>query len=124
MENIGNFIELKKSDKLWAVGSIHSNLKSFISIKQYILKNFNPDDKLIFLGNVIGLGDNSKDTLSSVKSARSANIKTIFFPGEYAVYNNSEKVSSNIFKDVRNSFIYFPLIILDNLYLDINQIIH
>ena len=70
MENIGNFIELKKSDKLWAIGSIHSNLKSFISIKQYILKNFNPDDKLIFLGNVIGLGDNSKETLSSVIDLR------------------------------------------------------
>ena len=45
-----------------------------------------------------------EDTLSSIQSARSANIKTIFFPGEYAVYNNSEKVSSNIFEDVRNFF--------------------
>ena len=45
-----------------------------------------------------------EDTLSSVQSARSANIKTIFFPGEYAIHNNSEKVSSNIFEDVRNFF--------------------
>ena len=70
MDNIGNFIELNKSGKLWAIGSIHSNLKSFTSIKKFILKNFNRDDKLIFLGNVVGLGENSKETLSSVIELR------------------------------------------------------
>ncbi len=70
MENISNFVELKKSNKLWAIGSIHSNLKSFISIKEFILNNFESNDKLIFLGNIIGLGHNSKDTLSSVIDLR------------------------------------------------------
>ena len=60
MSNIGNFIELNKSGKIWAIGSIHSNLESFIAIKNFILKNFNFDDKLIFLGNIIGLGDNKE----------------------------------------------------------------
>ena len=35
-----------------------------------ILENFEISDKLIFLGNVIGLGDNSKETLSSVIDLR------------------------------------------------------
>ena len=70
MENISNFIELKKSNKLWAIGSIHSNLKSFSSIKKFILNNFEKTDKLIFLGNVIGLGDHSKETLNSVIDLR------------------------------------------------------
>ncbi len=70
MNNISNFIELNKSNKIWAIGSIHSNLKSFNSIKEYILKNFETNDKLIFLGNVIGLGENSKETLSSVIDLR------------------------------------------------------
>ena len=70
MNNSSNFVELKKDGKIWAIGSIHSNLKSFISIKKYILKNFNSEDKLIFLGNVIGLGDNSKETLTSVINLR------------------------------------------------------
>ena len=70
MNKIGNFVELNKSSKIWAIGSIHSNLKSFESIKKYILKNFNSNDKLIFLGNIIGLGDNSKETLSSVIDLR------------------------------------------------------
>ena len=45
-----------------------------------------------------------EDTLSSIQSARSANIKTIFFPGEYSVYNNNIKISTNILEDVRNFF--------------------
>ena len=70
MDKVGNFVELNKSSKIWAIGSIHSNLKSFGSIKKYILRNFNTNDKLIFLGNIIGLGDNSKETLSSVIDLR------------------------------------------------------
>ena len=58
MDKISNFIELKKSNKIWAIGSIHSNLKSFTSIKKYLLDNFEENDKLVFLGNVIGLGNN------------------------------------------------------------------
>ena len=70
MENISNFIELKSSNKIWAIGSIHSNLKSFSLIKKFILNNFEKTDKLIFLGNVIGLGENSKETLNSVIDLR------------------------------------------------------
>ena len=70
MDNTSNFVELKKSNKIWAIGSIHSNLKSFTSIKDFLLKNFKTNDKLIFLGNVIGLGSNSKETLSSVIDLR------------------------------------------------------
>ena len=70
MDKVSNFIELKKTSKIWAIGSIHSNLQSFSSIKKYILNNFKSSDKLIFLGNVIGLGENSKETLSSVIDLR------------------------------------------------------
>ena len=70
MSNIGNFVEVKNSGKIWAIGSIHSNLKSFSSIKKHILNNFQSNDRLIFLGNVIGLGDFSKETLSSVIELR------------------------------------------------------
>ncbi len=70
MTNTSNFIELKKAEKIWAIGSIHSNLKSFNSIKEYILNNFKDNDKLIFLGNIIGLGEKSKETLSSVIDLR------------------------------------------------------
>ncbi len=70
MNNVSNFVQLDKSNKIWAIGSIHSNLKSFNSIKNFILNNFETNDKLIFLGNVIGLGDDSKETLSSIIDLR------------------------------------------------------
>jgi len=70
LDNISNFVELSKSNKIWAIGSIHSNLKSFTSVKEFILKNFDYSDKLIFLGNVLGLGNNSKETISSVIDLR------------------------------------------------------
>tara|TARA_B100000963_G_scaffold172445_1_gene149961 strand:+ start:62 stop:874 length:813 start_codon:yes stop_codon:yes gene_type:complete len=70
LDNVSNFVELKKTNKIWAIGSIHSNLKSFTSIKEFLQNNFEENDKLIFLGNVIGLGNNSKETLSSVIDLR------------------------------------------------------
>jgi len=70
LDKASNFVELKETSKIWAIGSIHSNLKSFIEIKKYILDYFKNSDKLIFLGNVIGLGDESKETLSSVIDLR------------------------------------------------------
>ena len=70
MDKVSNFVELKKSNKIWAIGSIHSNLKSFTSIKKFLLNNFEANDTLIFLGNVIGLGNYSKETLNSVLNLR------------------------------------------------------
>ena len=70
MHSQSNFAELKFSQKIWAVGSIHSNFDSFESIKEHILKHFSQRDRLVFLGNVVGLGENSIETLSSVINMR------------------------------------------------------
>ena len=70
MNNKGNFVELSKTGKIWAIGSIHSNLEAFYSIKEHIIKNFKSDDKLVILGNVIGLGEYSKETLTSLLDLR------------------------------------------------------
>ena len=70
MKNKSNFAEIKNASRIWAVGSIHSNIDAFNSIKNFILNNFKQNDKLVFLGNVIGLGVNSKETLSSVIDLR------------------------------------------------------
>ena len=70
MSNLSNFVEFKNADRIWAVGSIHSNIKSFNLIKDHILKNFNENDKLIFLGNIIGLGNKAAETISKVLNLR------------------------------------------------------
>ena len=70
MQKTNHFLEITNSKKIWAIGSIHSRLESFISIKKYLLENFQKDDCLVFLGNIIGLGAESKQTLSSVIDLR------------------------------------------------------
>ena len=52
MTEKNKFHELKKPNKIWAIGSLHSSVESFQSIKNYIYSNFSNGDKLIFLGNV------------------------------------------------------------------------
>ena len=78
MRNQSLFAELKFSKIIWAIGSIHSHLDSFESIKEHILKYFSQGDKLIFLGNIIGLGKQSKETLSSVINMRNYFLILIF----------------------------------------------
>ena len=70
MDNSSNFSEFIKTNKIWAIGSLHSSLDSFQSIKKYILSNFESGDKLIFLGNLIGFRDKSKEIIDEVLQLR------------------------------------------------------
>ena len=70
MNKSSNFLELKDANKIWAIGSLHSSLNSFQSIKKYILSNFESGDKLIFLGNVIGFGNRSREIITEVLELR------------------------------------------------------
>ena len=70
MSTVSNFVEFHNSKRIWAVGSIHSNYESFISIKDHHISNFKQGDKLIILGNVIGLGSKAKDTISGILDLR------------------------------------------------------
>ena len=70
MNNLSNFVEFKNTNRIWAVGSIHSNIDSFNLIKDHIVNNFKENDKLIYLGNIIGLGNRAAETISNVLSLR------------------------------------------------------
>ena len=64
------FQEFKNINRIWAIGSIHSSINSFKSIKDYILVNFQKGDKIIFLGNLIGFRSKSKEIISEVLKLR------------------------------------------------------
>ena len=70
MQKNSQFAEFKFCNNIWAIGSIHSHQESFESIKSYIIKNFSKDDRIVFLGNIIGVGDFAKETLSSIIDLR------------------------------------------------------
>ena len=62
--------EFKNINRIWAIGSLHSSIDSFKSIKNYILLKFSKGDKLIFLGNLIGFRNKSKEIISEVLNLR------------------------------------------------------
>ena len=78
MDLSSKFLEINKSKKIWAIGSIHSHLDSFNKLKKNIIKNFSNEDKIVFLGNVIGVGEQSKETLSSIIDLR-RKLMSIFY---------------------------------------------
>ena len=70
MTTDSKFQEFSNTDRIWAIGSLHSSIESFQSIKKYIFSNFTKHDKLIFLGNLIGYNNRSKEILTDVLSFR------------------------------------------------------
>jgi len=64
------FQKFTNTDRIWAVGSLHSSIVSFQSIKKYILSNFRNGDKLVFLGNLIGYNNQSKEIITDVLNLR------------------------------------------------------
>ena len=86
MHTQSQFAELKYSKKIWAVGSIHSHLDSFNSIKEHILKHFVYGDKLVFLGNIIGFGKYPTETLSSAIHMRNYLLSKFLLKAEDIVF--------------------------------------
>ena len=86
MDTQSNFIELKYSNKIWAIGSIHSDLNSFNSIKKYILENFTNKDKLVFLGNAIGIKNHAKETITSIVNMRNYLLSKFLLQPEDVVF--------------------------------------
>ena len=86
MQTHPKFAELKFCNNIWAIGSIHSHLDSFESIKKYILKNYLKNDRIVFLGNIIGLGNSAKETLSSVIDMRNQLMSKFFLTTEDVIF--------------------------------------
>ena len=86
MSNDNKFQEFKNINRIWAIGSLHSNIDSFQSIKNYILSNFSKNDKLIFLGNIIGFRNKSKEIISEVLKLRFLLMAKFCLKNEDVVY--------------------------------------
>ena len=86
MQTHSKFAELKFCNNIWAIGSIHSHLDSFESIKKHILKNFLKNDRIVFLGNIIGLGNSATETLSSVIDMRNQLMSKFFLNNEDVIF--------------------------------------
>ena len=86
MDKKSNFYEIKNANKIWAIGSIHSRLDAFNSLKKHLLDDFRQGDYLIFLGNVIGLNKESTQTLDSVIDLRSRLLAKFSLSPEHIIF--------------------------------------
>ena len=59
-------IELDNCNRIWAIGSIHGNFSSIVNIHKYIFEQFHPKDKIVYLGNVIGVGLDSSKVIDEI----------------------------------------------------------
>ena len=64
------FYELNNSNRIWAIGSIHGNLYGLKKIHNHIFDSFNENDSIVYLGNVIGVGDNSAEVIDEIMNFR------------------------------------------------------
>ena len=94
IENISNYIDFTKFD-LITHDELVNKRKPDPEIYNYALRELKVNNlKSIAIEN----------TYESCKSAEDANIKTLFYPGEYTIYDQKTIVSRNIFKSVKSFF--------------------
>lgn len=64
------FANLGAPERIFAIPSIHGNLQKLHGIHESIFQQFRPGDRLIYLGNYTGYGDQSRQTIDSILSFR------------------------------------------------------
>ena len=61
-----HFTILSKTNRIWAIGAIHGNMSGLCAIHDEIVKKLCDGDKIIYLGNYFGYGDNILSTLEEI----------------------------------------------------------
>lgn len=66
----GKFAHLGDAKRIWAVGSIHGEARRLARVHDLIGGRFYRGDRLVYLGNYLGLGDDVKSTLDELLDFR------------------------------------------------------
>ncbi|MDG3442291.1 hypothetical protein [Nitrospirillum amazonense] len=66
------FVVLGRPRRIWAVGAIHGDVDRLAALHDDIGARFQPGDRLIYLGNLIGRGPRVRDTMDELLSFRRA----------------------------------------------------
>ncbi len=70
------FAPLGKPNRIWVVGSVHAELEKLQILHDEIGTLFRPGDRLIYLGNFIGIGSQIIETINEMLDFRRALIAT------------------------------------------------
>ena len=66
------FARLGKPRRIWAVGAVHGDVHRLAALHDDIGPRFSPGDRLVYLGNLIGVSDAVTETLDEVLGFRRA----------------------------------------------------
>ncbi|MBT5456790.1 MAG: hypothetical protein HOK82_09305, partial [Rhodospirillaceae bacterium] len=64
------FASLRKAERIWAVASIHGEAGRLRKLHTDLARRIGPNDRLVYLGNVLGHGPAVRETVDSVLSFR------------------------------------------------------
>jgi len=64
------FASLRKADRVWAVASVHGEASRLRRLHADLAKRMGPDDRLVYLGNLLGHGNKVRETVDTVLSFR------------------------------------------------------
>ena len=72
MENASVFATLHRVKRVWAISSVHGASTRLHKLHKQLEKQIIPGDRLVYLGNILGLGDEVRATVDAVLSFRRA----------------------------------------------------
>ena len=70
MQKPTRFGTIEKARRIWLVGSIHGEHARLVAVHDAIARSFEPGDRLVYLGNYLGIGTEVTKTLDELLSFR------------------------------------------------------
>jgi serine/threonine protein phosphatase 1 len=64
------FASLRRAERVWAVASIHGELDRLRRLHADLAPRLEPDDRVVYLGNALGLGRDVRGTIDEIMSFR------------------------------------------------------
>ena len=66
------FVDLRRPRRIWAVAAIHADVKRLVALHDDLGRRFQPGDRLVYLGNLIGRGSSVAKTIEELLLFRRA----------------------------------------------------
>ena len=82
----GTFARLGRPRRIWAVGAVHGEIDRLVVLHDHVAARFEPGDRLVYLGNMIGRSDRVHALIDEVLSMRRALISRPFVLAEDVVF--------------------------------------
>lgn len=64
------FAELGSPKTIWAIPAAHGEVERLVNLHQQLIRHAQPGERIIYLGNMIGVGPHSRETIDEILSFR------------------------------------------------------